>query len=144
MKLLYSSIFLYMLIFSTSMISKTESITLSHSSEKTIDSSCPSGYTTFYEFNKVIKNPKYKCYGKPSGRYQRHYCPNRKKGTCFGSYTKQQFCKNGKRIYLYHTNTKCTCGCINKNFHGHDLNILDLGPCGCEDNLEEKIGVGEF
>ncbi len=105
------------------------------------EDSCPSGYSAFYAFDKVINSDAYKCYGKPSNHYKEYSCPNRKKGTCLGTYVKQEFCNNGKRVFLYHTETKCTCGCVDKNFHGRKLNILDLSPCGCDDNLEEIIGV---
>lgn len=106
------------------------------------DGYCPDGFRIFHEFIKVVNNPKYKCYGKPSGPYREYYCPNHRlgkygRGTCSGTYTKQEFCRNGKTMNLFHTNTECTCGCVDKNFHGHKLNILDLPSCECG----EKIGV---
>lgn len=111
--------------------------------EYSIDGSCTTRYyPIFSAFRKVIDSEKYKCYGKPSGYWQSYECPMKKRGRCQGSYVKQEFCYKGKTVNLYHSDTKCTCGCVGKNFHGKSLDILDLSACGCDDDLDETIGVG--
>lgn len=105
-----------------------------------VESSCPTGFDIFWGFKKILNTPKFKCYGKPADDYKQWFCPNIKKGTCSGVYYTQEFCYNGILKTLYFTDTKCTCGCANKNFHGKSLNILDVQPCACDDG-EEKIGV---
>jgi hypothetical protein len=109
-------------------------------SKATPTSDCPSGYDVFWGFEKLIKTPKFKCYGRPAAEFKQWFCPNIQVGTCSGVYYTQDFCYNGIIKKLYFTDTKCTCGCADKNFHGKSLHILDVQPCACDDG-EEKIGV---
>lgn len=105
---------------------------------------CPDDhYEIFYAFKKVLNDRKYKCYGKPSAAYNVYTCPMYQVGRCSGRFFKQEFCYGGNTFYLYFTDTKCTCGCANKNFHGKNLNILDVAPCGCEGD-EEVIGKDDI
>jgi hypothetical protein len=91
-------------------------------------------------FQKILTNPKYKCYGKPCSAYKSYKCPKYGDG-CWGNYIQQEFCNQGKRTNLYFTDQECTCGCVDKNFHGKKLNILSIQPCQCGGNDKEIIGT---
>ena len=103
-----------------------------YSQDAPYTTSCSSySYTPYEAFRKVMKDPKYQCYGTPCAAYESYRCPKYGQ-SCWGTYVSQSFCKGGKVTKLYHTSTECTCGCADKNFHGKKLNILNLEPCGCE------------
>jgi hypothetical protein len=117
-----------------------------HKAPAPLVNECPSrSYEMYYAFNKILSNPKYKCYGQAISEYQAYYCPMYGK-RCNGTYFEQSFCYDGAWYKLYHTEKACTCGCVGKNFHGKSLSILDVRPCVCDDGEtnEEIIGKEDF
>jgi hypothetical protein len=103
-----------------------------------VKASCQTGFTAHKGFQKILNNPKFKCYGKPCSAAKSYKCPKYGDG-CWGNYIQQEFCYNGTGKNLYFTDQECTCGCVDKNFHGKKLNILSIQPCTC--GGKETIGT---
>jgi hypothetical protein len=92
-------------------------------------------YAPYYAFKKIIKKPKYHCYGRPKEPYRTKHCNI---PSCGEKYIRQSFCKNGEyTTTFYHSKTQCRYS--DTNYHSH-LKIGITEPCGCEG---DGISIGE-